>query len=322
MNQEVSRPTLSTIIVSTNERHVLELGLKSAQAACPAGGGEIIVVDNCSTDGTLEMLATSYPDVTVVRNSRNLGFAASNNRGIARARGEYILLLNPDVVVQEGALQLCIDFLRRLGSDAIIGIKTFFPDGRTQSTIGFFPSVAGMLLRATMLSGLLPEGWLAGPRGPVRVDLTVDQEVEWVMGSFFMFPRSVIERIGDLDERFFMYAEEVDFCMRARDAGIPRWYLTRGGIVHYWGGMSSAKRTTYVWGQRSQLLLVRKHFKGVKRRLLVALLYLEVLVRIPGQFLLGCLTLNPARFRKVGHYASTLTGMGKPWPAAGRGGVG
>jgi GT2 family glycosyltransferase len=307
-----SIPALSIIIVSYNGGEILGACLKSVESTLQEGLAEIILVDNGSVDGSPDMVAREFPRVLVLRNGRNFGFAAANNLGIARATGRFILLLNPDVIVHPHAIVNCMEFLQRSEGDAIVGCKTLFPDGRLQPTIGAFPSLLGAAIKALMINKLFGPEYVFAGRGPVRLDYTKTQPVDWVMGSFLMSPRTLLSTLGGLDERFFMYSEELDLCLRAHAAGFPTWYVADAVITHHWGGMSAVRRESLAWLYRSQVLLIQKHFSGWRCRVFLALLFVGVGLRVPVHFVLGCLTFSRDSLAKAGQFTYVLKAMWMP----------
>lgn len=234
------RPLLSVIIVNYNAGHVIEKCISSCWEHAPAEGEmEIIVVDNASADGSAEMLA-ARDDVVVVRNRRNEGYAAANNQGIAKARGDYICLLNPDVVVTPGLFEGMINFLGETPDAGIVGPALLSPNGRIQESYRRFPNLFNLIGNRR---SLLYRWW---PRNPfsrrgfyLDLDLGGPVRVDFIAGAVMTFRRTLVDLIGPMDPKYFMYVEDADFCRRARDAGFYTYLLPQLSALHYWGESSS-----------------------------------------------------------------------------------
>lgn len=255
-----SAPTLSVIIVGWN---VVELLRRALQAiyTTTAGGQipEVIVVDNASTDGTPAMVRTEFPQVHLIASSTNLGFTRGNNRGIARAGGDMILLLNPDTEVIGNALERMVAYLQAHPAVGLVGPRLLNPDGTPQSSRRRFPTLPVLFLESTWCEGLAPAATLDRYMVRDRAD-TLAQEVDWVTGAAMLVRREVIEQVGPLDEGFFMYSEELDWCHRIRDAGWSIAYTPDAEIVHY-GGKSSEQvaPARHIYFQSSKVRYARKY---------------------------------------------------------------
>ncbi len=291
-DEKSGRVDLSVLIVDTNELRVLAPCLKSVFEQTTGISFEVIVIDNASTDGSAEWLEREYPHVRVLRNASNLGFAGSNNRGIKIAQGEYVILLNPDTEVLDGALQKTVEFMGREGSIGIAGCRLLYPTGRTQESVRSFPSVWNLFCEATFLYLLFPRSKTIGRYYMSDFDFSKDQKVDWVSGAYFMIRRQLIEKIGILDERFFMYSEELEYCFRAREAGFSTWYFSGASTVHHWGGPRTTNRRLIFWAHKSQALFIKKHFRGFRRQLMLGFKYLGVALRVPVYFIAAIGTLN------------------------------
>lgn len=241
-------PILSVVIVSWNVREDLHECLKSLgigdQGLGVSDGGsdiEIIVVDNGSTDGTAGMVRNEFPQVRLIVNERNLGYTKANNQGIQRGRGKYILLLNPDTVVQTNALQTLILCAEAHPEGGIIGPKLLNPDGSIQRSARSFPDIGAGLFRNTPLGRLFPHNPFV--RRYLLTDFRYDtvREVDWVSGAAMLVRREVFERIGLLDEGFWAYCEDVDLCWRARQAGFKVLFCPHAVIIHKIGRSSDQR---------------------------------------------------------------------------------
>jgi GT2 family glycosyltransferase len=227
----------------------------------------IIVVDNKSTDGSARKIKDKHPDVLLILSETNVGFATANNLAIAKARGEYVLLLNNDTVLRNDALTLLARFLAENPKTGIITCKLFEPDGKIQKNCRSFPLTPfdTMFGRASLLSKLFPNNPITKRTILSGWDYNSPRQVDWVSGACMMVRREVFDQIGLLDENFFMYWEDTDLCKRARDAGWEIRYTPEGEITHY-SGQGGGNRSlplklfTIYQMHRSAYYYFRKHY--------------------------------------------------------------
>jgi GT2 family glycosyltransferase/lipopolysaccharide/colanic/teichoic acid biosynthesis glycosyltransferase len=231
------------IIVNYNVREFLDHALTSVRKAMTGIRGEVIVVDNASDDGSVEMLRKRYPEVQRIANASNLGFAKANNLALRRARGDYLLLLNPDTIVQEDTFRVMITFFEQHPEVGLAGCKILNPDGSFQLACRrSFPTPWVAFTKLFGLSALFPTSKLFGRYNLTYLDPNETCEVDAVSGSFMMVRREVYERVGGLDEDFFMYGEDLDWCYRIQQAGWKIYYVPTTQIIHYKG--ESTKRSS------------------------------------------------------------------------------
>ena len=302
----MNTPDVSVIVVTFNDVGRVQACLGSVMEECAGLRSEVIVVDNASTDGTPACVSREYPGIRVIANSGNRGFAAANNQAIRESLGEYLLLLNPDTVVHPGAIRGMLQFLRQHPDIWVAGCRLLSGDGTIQNSVGAFPSVLEGFLKASFLYLLLPECALISHGGVHRFDYTRSAPVDWVMGACFMVRREAFESLGTLDEQFFMYSEEVDFCRRVRNAGREVWYTPEGTVTHFWGGMNAVSGRTLLWLVASQMLYLRKHCKGLDRWMISALKYTGLAARAFVYACAGCVTFNRAHLSKARYAFSAL----------------
>lgn len=251
---------LSVVIVNWNTADLLEGCLASLPAACGGLGHEVLVVDNASSDGSAARVRERFPAATLIEAGANLGFAGGNNLAFPRCRGAFILLLNPDTVCPPGSLARLVAFARRRGRLGAAGPLLTGPDGRPTITWGWFPRPRhhwlGFLDPARKLGGAF---W--GERVvhvPARDEPS--REVDYVAGACLLMPRAALERVGPLDERFFLYFEETDWCLRARQAGLEVWYCADCEVVHLEGrAAATVSAFSLRQFQHSYRLFLRKH---------------------------------------------------------------
>jgi N-acetylglucosaminyl-diphospho-decaprenol L-rhamnosyltransferase len=269
---------LSVIIVSMNCRGELAECLASVERARGTLALETFVVDNASRDGSAQMVAEKFPQVHLVTNKHNRGFAAANNQAIALAGGRNVLFLNPDTVVKPGALETLV---QTLDGDKTIGVcapQLLNTDGTVQESSRREPTPAAMLHQYT------PLRLLRIFKGAYRqykmddFDFRAPADVQIVMGAAFCVPSRVLAEVGVLDERFFVYFEEMDFCRRVREAGYRVRFEPRGQITHI-GGVSAATATSNLFFCRSLFRYLRKHHGPVAGRAMVFGLRLGMFLR-------------------------------------------
>lgn len=231
---------LSIVILCWNDFKVISDCLRSICSGTHATEYEIIISDNGSSDGSQEFIRRNYPSAVIVENGKNLGFAAGNNAGIQASRGEYVLILNPDTIVHEGALGKLVDFADRHQEAGGFGCRVLSADGSYQISARPFPTLWRLWLTALHL-------WSLGRLSPVFTSdvypqWTGDTErpVDWQSGCCVMFRSSLLKQLGGFDEQFFYYFEETDLCRRVWNAGYPIIFTPEVTITHL--GSQSVKR--------------------------------------------------------------------------------
>lgn len=223
-------PDLSIIIVSFKSKHHLGVLLPSIYASQTKYSYEVIVVDNDSSDGTIEWLQTTHYKLQTIRNINN-GFAAGNNIGIRKSSGRYILLLNPDTKLQSDTLQIMLDFMESRPDVGISGCKLIRGDGKLDLACRRrFPNPWNSFERLFLKDNR--------NYNYSNIDENQSMEVDSVVGAFLLIRRSVMDKIGLLDEAFFMYGEDLDWCWRCKEAGLKVWYYPKTSVVHFKGESS------------------------------------------------------------------------------------
>jgi GT2 family glycosyltransferase len=238
---------ISAVIITYHGIDFIRDCLDSLKADLADYRYEIIVVDNYSRDGTVEFIEQNHPEVQIIKNRGNLGFARAVNQGIEAARYEILWLLNQDIRIEQGclaALLRCHDGLDRPG---VIGPRMVGFDGRIQKNCRRFPRYHHLLLELSGLAYLLPRsrffnGWKMG-----EFDHTASRPVEQPMGAAMLVSRNCIEDVGTLDESFGIFFNDVDFCRRLQDAGYVNYYCADGVIEHHIGGSVSRHKPKMVW---------------------------------------------------------------------------
>lgn len=244
--------TVAIIIVSYNTRSDLENCLQSLHEHPPRASHEIVVVDNASRDGSVETVRSRWPDVRVIPLDSNAGFARANNEGIRRTESELVLLLNSDTIVPEGAIDRLIAALRELPGASVVGPKIVDGEGHPELSFGRMITPLAEL-RQKLLARYASPGRLAGMTAETR-------QVDWVTAACLLVRRSDAEAAGLLDERYFMYCEDVDFCAAVRANGGKVYFTPAARIVHLRGRSWRASPAATADGyRRSQLAFYRKH---------------------------------------------------------------
>jgi len=281
---------LSVIIVSYNVRHYLHQCLSSVEQAAANIEHEIFVVDNNSSDGSIEFLQPLHPAVRYIWNKENVGFARANNQAIAKARGKYILLLNPDTIVTEHTLTDCIELMESRPDAGALGVRmlnadgTFAPESRRS-----IPTPFTAFCKMSGLGRLFPQSRTFGRYYMQYLDARHVNEIEVVSGAFFFTRRSTLKQSGTLDEDFFMYGEDIDLSYRILQTGLHNLYLPTP-ILHYKG--ESTHESTYRYVRtfyEAMLIFIRKHFSHYN---LVVSLPIKAAIFLKGIFSYFNLQLN------------------------------
>ena len=250
---------------------------------------EVIVVDNDSKDGTaesVESLLPSIPNLRLIKNVNN-GFSAGNNLGIKQASGKYILLLNPDTKVEHDTFEVMLDFMESRQDVGISGCKIVKPDGKLDLACRRrFPNPANSFKRLFLLNNK--------DYNYSDVDENQSMEVDSVVGAFMLIRKSVIDKIGLLDESFFMYGEDLDYCWRCKEAGFKVWYYPKTFITHY-KGASSAKIPfrSLKWFHQAMRIFYKKHYSQNYPTVFNWLVYSGIYLRLGFLLLINAFKSNP-----------------------------
>ena len=255
---------LSVIIVNYNVEHFLEQALNSVFKALRNVDGEVFVVDNNSADGSLAMLASKFPQVHVIANKENVGFAKANNQAIRISQGEYVLLLNPDTVVEEDTFEKCIRFMDETPDCGGLGVKMVDGQGRflPESKRGI-PYPSASFYKLFGLSKLFPKSKKFGSYHATYIGEDETHEVEVLAGAFMMLRKSVLDEVGLLDEDYFMYGEDIDLSYRILKGGYKNYYFPQTRIIHYKGESTKKGSLNYVYVfYKAMQIFAKKHFSA------------------------------------------------------------
>ena len=309
---------VSIIIVNWNTKELLRDCLSSVYEHAGDIDYEIIVIDNASADGSADMVKNDFRKVILIENSGNRGFAAANNQGMAVAKGRFVLLLNSDTVVLNNAIANTVRFADENPQAAVIGCRVLNPDLTLQRTCFMFPSVLNMLLSSIYLYKLFPKSKFFGRENMTWWDATDVREVDYVRGCFMLVRRDAIEQVGIMDERFFIYSEETDWCYRFKKGGWKVVFMPKADIIHLLGASTKkirAEMKLQVWG--SLLLFFKKHKSFPAYATMCFLIAIFLILRVP--FWLGlaiCSSKNRANYLEntktymSGAYKAILGGRG------------
>jgi GT2 family glycosyltransferase len=255
---------LSIIIVTWNAKKFVRECLESLQFYWQDSNAEIIVVDNASSDGTPALVRQEFPHVRLLENTSNLGFAKANNIGMCVSRGKYVCLINSDVNVPLKCIERMIEYMDRNPPVGLLGPRMLRPDGLVGRSYMRFPSIWRGVCNALALHSIFKGSKSFG--GILMTDFDNDQtaEVDVLNGWFVMTRRQALEQVGMLDERFFIYGEDIDWSYRFHKAGWKRVYFSGAQALHYGAASSAAAPVRfYIEMQRANIQLYRKHYGRV-----------------------------------------------------------
>lgn len=255
-----SKIDLSIVIVNYNTGKLLSsclASIKRASSNLTSPKTEVILIENASSDNSLsEALKTKIP-LTLVKNKENVGFAKAVNQGIRKSEGKCVFLLNPDTKVEKDALSALVEFAERKTGVGVVGAKLLSPKREVQESVFYLPTI----WRA------IKEYWLGGAKSQYAPKTSFPVEVEAVVGGAMLITRETIEKVGLLDERYFMYFEDLDYCRRTRKAGLSVYYLPEARIIHYHG--ASGTKLARAEDQWKRLIPGSKIYHGPVKHYLI-----------------------------------------------------
>ncbi len=275
---------LSVVIVNWNTGDLLHRCVESLLCTGTELSIEIIVVDNASTDQSTTALNQYRDRIRVVENSANIGFARACNQGMEMSSGRYVLLVGPDAQVMPGALKTMVDFMDGHPEAGAAGPSLLYPDGRLQPSGGSFPTFRRLLGIHPLIMHVFP----AAVDPLRRRDFNKVSEVDEVSGACLLIRRAAIEMIGFLDEAFFLYFEDIDWCLRLKQGGWKVYYLPHAQIIHHWRSQTDPSPHAQLHYLRSLFYYVRKHFGGAPH-LLLRLVAIAVYGALTAKAMARCL---------------------------------
>ncbi|MGD9495277.1 MAG: glycosyltransferase family 2 protein [Armatimonadota bacterium] len=271
-------PDVSVCIVSWNVAEDLRACLNSVRAQHTPPSHEVIVADNASSDGTVGMVRAQFPEVILIANDKNLGFARATNQTLRVARGRYLLMLNPDTLLPANGLAQLVAVADAHPEAGIVAPRLVYPDGSLQYSCRRFPTISAALFRNTFLGRLFPKAHAAAHYVMADWDHETQRPVDWASGAALLIRRKAYEQVGELDEGFVWGSEDVDYCLRMNAAGWRVLFTPATTIVHAVGrSTDQAVVPTILRSHRGMYRLYSKHF--ARGRLARALVWLGVWLR-------------------------------------------
>lgn len=272
---------ISIVIVNYNVKHFLEQCLHSVEKALKNTSGEVFVVDNNSVDGSAQLILEKFPKVKFIQNLENVGFASANNQAIRQANGKYVLLLNPDTVIEEDTFEKVIAFMEEHPEAGALGVKMI--DGKGQ----FLPeSKRGLptpwvaFYKMFGLSRIFPKSRKFGQYHLSYLSQDEIHEIDVLAGAFMLLRKSAIDKVGMLDETYFMYGEDIDLSYRIQQGGYKNYYYPDTTIIHYKGESTKKGSLNYVKVfYHAMIIFARKHFPGNKAGVFSLFIHLAIYLR-------------------------------------------
>lgn len=286
---------LSVIIVNYNVKYFLEQALHSVFAALKHIEGEVLVVDNNSADGSCEMVKRKFPRAILIENKQNTGFSVANNQAIRIAKGKYVLLLNPDTVVEEDCFKLCMDFMDTHPDAGALGVKMidgkgkFLPESKRS-----LPTPQVAFYKMFGFASIFPKSKTFGRYHLGFLSNDNIHEVEVLSGAFMFIRKATLDKIGLLDEDYFMYGEDIDLSYRITQGGYKNYYFPDTTIIHYKGESTKKTSVNYVFVfYKAMIIFAQKHYTNQHARLFSLLISIAIYIRAGISLL--------ARFIQVSH---------------------
>ncbi len=267
---------LSVTIVNYNTKDLLKQCIKSIYNTTKEITFEIIVVDNASTDGSVEMLKKEFPDVKVIANKENLFFTRAHNQALRISKGRYLMILNSDTVILDGAFDKIVKFMDEHPECGACGPKLVGPDMKHQWSGEKFPTLLYAFFDVLLLNTIFPKNPVKSKRLQRTWNRNTTTEVDTVSGACMLVRKNVIDKVGILDENFLSYWEEIDWCKRIKDNGWKIFFISDAVIIHFWEismnkhGKEKKERIFY----NSMLYYYKKHFGSIISFLLKTILIL------------------------------------------------
>ncbi|HER07280.1 MAG TPA: glycosyltransferase family 2 protein, partial [Bacteroides sp.] len=272
---------LSVVIVNYNVKHFLEQCLHSVRRAMEGLEGEVFVVDNNSVDGSVSEIRHKFPEAEIIENNENVGFSRANNQAIRKARGRYVLLLNPDTVVEEDTFRKCVEFMDSHPDAGALGVKMidgkgeFLPESKRS-----LPTPEVSFYKMFGLSSLFPRSRRFGKYHLGYLDRDEIHRVDVLAGAFMFIRRETLDKTGLLDESFFMYGEDIDLSYRITRAGYKNYYFPETTIIHYKGESTRKGSLNYVrMFYQAMIIFAGKHFTSRRARTFRILINLAIYFR-------------------------------------------
>lgn len=287
---------MNTIAVCVINYNTSELLRECLHSVLTQNADEIVVVDNASVDGSVEMMKTEFPSIPLVAFEKNIGFGAASNQGIERCYSERIVLLNADTRMKRGSLQALRNYLDDHPQAAIIGPRILNPDGTLQTSCFHFPTSFHIFLYISGLYRSIPRLPILKQRTLQKMTGESPRRVPWILGAALAFRRETFEELGGFDERFFMYFEEVDLCYRLSSQGKQIHFVPEAEVTHIGGGSTVQKRAwSYIQFFTSLAQFYRKHYSSPLLTGMVFTVKVVASFKLVRDFLLLKISRDPAQ---------------------------
>lgn len=271
---------VAVVIVSYNTRELTLAAIGSVISQTSECSYQIVVVDNCSSDGSVEAIEAEFPQIQLVKLESNVGFARANNIAAAGIDSQYILLLNPDTVVLDGAIDRLVEFAKSHQDYGVYGGSTFFADGSRNPTSGWnIPTFWSLFCTGTGLSSVFRGSRVFDPESLTGRAWDQPMQVGIVTGCFMLLPTCLWRDLGGFDDRFYMYGEDADLSYRAKQAGRPCVIVPSARLIHYGGASETVRADKLVKLLRAKVQFFRKHWRSARVAYSVFMLKLWVLTR-------------------------------------------
>lgn len=270
---------LTVSIISNNNRELILPCIRSVYDAADGMDVEVVVVDNVSADGSVDAIQAEFPDVRIIQNDVKEGFSANNNKAMRVASGEFVLLLNDDTIVHEGALSRMVSFMRGNPLAGAVGAFLLNPDGSPQFTGRARPTLLAAAMISVGLHWLFPGNPITAGYFSKKESYDKVEEVESLNGAAMMVSRAVIDKVGYLDDGFFLFCEDVDYSLRIADAGFKMYFLPEARITHYRGASTGGRRMVWIY-HKSLMRFYRKHYAGDRPFIVNWLVYIGIAARL------------------------------------------
>lgn len=294
---------LCVIIVSYNTRDLTIAAIDTLLRHAGDVHMQVVVWDNASQDGSAKAIGDQYPDITLIAHDENLGFAEANNRAIAMVESDWILLLNPDTETQPEAVGALLEFAKANPQAGIVGGRTVFPDGSLNPASCWAQMTVWSLLCTTFgLSRLFPKSSFFNTEGMGGWQRDSAREVDIVVGCFLLLRRTLWDKLGGFNRKYFMYGEEADLCFRARAFGYRPMITPKAQIMHLAGASEAVRHDKVVRLMCAKASLINDHWGHRQRRLGIGLLWLWIANRRIGSSLMALLgndKFNAAEWREI-----------------------
>ncbi len=297
---------VSIIIINYNGKELLRSCLSSLYKYTKDVKFEIILVDNNSSEPVDDVL-NDFPEIKFLRNNKNLGFAAANNRGLKIANGKYVLFLNNDTVFKENSIKKVFDFAESLEPPVFVGCRLLNSDGSIQESVVDFPSVWNTFTESFFLYKMFKKSSKFNKYYLNYIDVSGPVEVDVIKGAFMLCDAQAVKELNGFDERFFFYSEETDLCYRFKKNGGKIYFYPGTSITHL-GGETTSKNLAFKFIQqaKAKIQFYKKHFNSFEFILVSLVFYFGVLIRIPIYFFTGIIRNDKMMLIKSKYYFAQL----------------